>query len=75
MNDDLEVSIYTHFLNKLQRLDREWLKLDPANSSAGVFDRQQESNFVLVCVWVRKQVLLDKTQINSQTMNFTNKDF
>lgn len=43
MNDDLEVSIYTHFLNKLQRLDRELLKLDLANSSAGVFDRQQES--------------------------------
>lgn len=45
MKDDLEVSIYAHFLNKLQRPNREWLKLDPACSSAGVFDRQQESNF------------------------------
>lgn len=45
MNDELEVSIYAHFLNKLHRLDCEWMKLEPAGSSAAVFDRQQESNF------------------------------
>lgn len=50
MSDDLQVGVFAHFLNKQQRLEREWLKPEPASSSAGVFDPQQ-GVCLCVCLW------------------------